>query len=132
MTNRINRKTLLGKRGQRGSMAGVVLALLIVASVIFLGARLTPVYLDHSAMVTVMQKMSQENDLALLNDAKIRETMGVRLKINNIRKFDLKENLKIFRGTSGVELALDYEIRIDLFANLYLIAVFENKVPLRD
>jgi hypothetical protein len=132
MTNRINRKTLLGKRGQRGSMAGVVLALLIVASVIFLGARLTPVYLDHSAMVTVMQKMSQENDLALLNDAKIRETMGVRLKINNIRKFDLKENLKIFRGTSGVELVLDYEIRIDLFANLYLIAVFENKVPLRN
>ena len=83
-------------------------------------------------MVTVMQKMSQENDLALLNDAKIRETMGVRLKINNIRKFDLKENLKISRGANRVELVLGYEIRIDLFANLYLVAVFENKVPLRD
>ena len=83
-------------------------------------------------MVTVMQKMSQENDLALLNDAKIRETMGVRLKINNIRKFDLKENLKISRGANRVELVLGYEIRIDLFANLYLMAVFENKVPLRD
>jgi hypothetical protein len=132
MTNRTNSKTLLGKRGQRGSMAGVVLALLMAASVIFLGARLTPVYLDHSTMVTVMQKMSQENDLALLNDAKIRETMGVRLKINNIRKFDLKENLKISRGANRVELVLGYEIRIDLFANLYLVAVFENKVPLRD
>ena len=132
MTNRINRKTLLGKRGQRGSMAGVVLALLIVASVIFLGARLTPVYLDHSAMVTVMQKMSQENNLALLHDAKIRDTMGVRLKINNIRNFDLKENLKVTRGRHGTELVLRYEARIDLFANLYLIADFENKVPLRD
>ena len=132
MTNRINRKTLLGKRGQRGSMSGVVLALLTVASVIFLGTRLASVYLDHSTVVTVMQKMSQENDLALLNDAKIRETMGVRLKINNIRKFDLKENLKISRGANRVELVLGYEIRIDLFANLYLVAVFENKVPLRD
>ena len=28
MTNRMNSKTPLGKRGQRGSMAGVVLALL--------------------------------------------------------------------------------------------------------
>ena len=37
MTNRVNSKTLLGKRGQRGSMAGVVLALLMAASVIFLG-----------------------------------------------------------------------------------------------
>ena len=132
MTNRTNSKTLLGKRGQRGSMAGVVLALLMAAPVIFLGVRLTPVYLDHSTMVTVMQKMSQENDLALLNDAKIRETMGVRLKINDIRKFDLEENLKISRGANRVELMLGYEIRIDLFANLYLIAVFENKVPLRD
>ena len=132
MTNRINRKTLLGKRGQRGSMSGVVLALLTVASVIFLGARLTPVYLDHSTMVTVMQKMSQENDLALLRDAKILETMGVRLKINNIRKFDLKDKLKITRGSHGAELVLDYEVRIDLFANLYLIAAFEKKVPLRD
>jgi hypothetical protein len=132
MTNRMSRKTLLGKRRQRGSIAGVVLALLIAASVIFVGLRLTPVYLDHNTMITVMQKMSQENDLALLSDAKIRETMGVRLKINNIRKFDLKENLKISRGANRVELVLGYEIRIDLFANLYLMAVFENKVPLRD
>ena len=128
----MNSKTLLGKRGQRGSMAGVVLALLIAASVIFLGARLTPVYLDHSTMVTVMQKMSQENDLALLNDAKIRETMGVRLKINNIRKFDLKENLKIYRGRDGLGLLLNREVPIDLFANQGLIAAFENKVPFRD
>ena len=72
MTNRIDRRTLLGKRGQRGSMSGVVLALLTVASVIFLVTRLTSVYLDHATVVTVMQKMSQGNDLALLNDAKIR------------------------------------------------------------
>jgi hypothetical protein len=132
MTNRMSRKTLLGKRRQRGSIAGVVLALLIAASVIFVGLRLTPVYLDHNTMITVMQKMSQENDLALLRDAKILETMGVRLKINNIRKFDLKDKLKITRGSHGAELVLDYEVRIDLFANLYLIAAFEKKVPLRD
>jgi hypothetical protein len=119
------------KQCNKRSIAGFVLGLHILASVVFVGSRLTP-YLDHNTMVTVMQKMSQENDLALLNDAKIRETMGVRLEINNIRKFDLKENLKISRGANRVELVLGYEIRIDLFANLYLIAVFENKVPLRD
>ena len=132
MTNRMNRKILLGKSRQKGSVAGVVLALLVLGSVVFLGSRLTSVYLDHNKMIAVMQKMSQENDLALLNDAKIRETMGIRLKINNIRNFDLQENLKIARGKHGAELVLNYEVRIDLFANLGLIAVFENKVPLRD
>jgi hypothetical protein len=128
----MKRKTLLGKGEQKGSLAGGVLALLIVASVTTLGARLTPVYLDHSTMVTVMHKMSQESDLVLLNDAKIRETMGVRLKIDNIRETYLKENLKIARGTNGLGLGLDYEVRTDLFANLYLIAVFDNKVFHRD
>jgi hypothetical protein len=132
MIDGVNRKILLGKRQQRGSMAGVVLTLLVLASVISIGSRLTPLYLDHNTMVTVMEKMSQENDLALQQDAKIRETMRKRLKINNIRKFDLKEHLKIARGTDGTELLLNYEVRIDLFANLGLIAVFEKKVLLRD
>jgi hypothetical protein len=127
----MNRKISLGESGQKGSVAGVVLAFLVLGSVVFMGSRLTPVYLDHNTMVAVMQEMSQENDLALLNDAKIREAMEIRLTISNIRKFDLQENLKIARGKHGAELVLDYEVRIDLVANLGLIAVFENKVPLR-
>ena len=71
MTNRMNRKTLSGKRVQRGSMAGVVFTLLMVVSVIFLGARLTPTYLDHLTMFAVMQKMFQENDLAHPSDANL-------------------------------------------------------------
>jgi hypothetical protein len=128
----MNKKNLLSRRRQRGSIAGVALSLLILASLVSIGSQLLPVYLDHNTMVTVMEKTSQENDLALQRDAKIRETMRKRLKINNIRKFDLKEHLKIARGTDGTELLLNYEVRIDLFANLGLIAVFEKKVLLRD
>ena len=128
----MNKKNLLSRRRQRGSIAGVALSLLILASLVSIGSQLLPVYLDHNTMVTVMEKTSQENDLALQRDAKIRETMRKRLKINNIRKFDLEEHLKIARGEGGAELVLGYEVRIDLFANLGLIAAFENKVPLRD
>ena len=76
--------------------------------------------------------MSQENDLALQHDANIREAMRKRLKTNNIRKFNLEEHLEIARDRDGTELVLDYEVRIDLFANLSLIAAFEKKVSLRD
>ena len=128
----VNRKNSLGKYGQRGSIAGVVLALLILASVFSIGSQLAPLYLDHHTMVAVMEKMSQQNDLALQPDANIRETMRKRLKMNDIRKFDLKSHLDIARGRDGTDLVLDYEVRIDLFANLNLIAAFEKKVPLRD
>ena len=49
------------------------------------------------------------------------------MKINNIQNFELKENLKISCGINRVELGLDHEVRVDLFTNLYLIAVFEKK-----
>ena len=44
--------------------------------------------------------------------------------------FDLGSHLDIARGRDGRDLALEYEVRIDLFANLDLIAAFEKKSPL--
>jgi len=128
----MNRRILQGKQRQRGSMGGVIVILLVVASVVSVGSRVVPLYLDHNTMGTIMEKMSQENGLALKTEASIRDSMRKRLKLNNIRDFDLKENLKIDRSKVGTELVLDYEVRIDLVSNLSLIAAFNKKVPLRD
>jgi hypothetical protein len=128
----MNRRTLQGKYRQTGSMGSIMVILLVVASVVSVGSRVIPLYLDHNTMGTIMEKMSLENGLALESEANIRETMRKRLKMNNIRDFDLKEHLKIDRTKIGTELVLDYEVRIDLVSNLSLIAAFNKKVPLRD
>jgi len=128
----MNRRILQGKHRQRGSMGGVIVILLVVGSVVSVGSRVVPFYLDHNTMGTIMEKMSQENGLALKTEASIRDSMRKRLKLNNIRDFDLKENLKIDRSKVGTELVLDYEVRVDLVSNLSLIAAFNKKVPLRD
>tara|TARA_B110000438_G_scaffold22469_1_gene20292 strand:- start:500 stop:781 length:282 start_codon:yes stop_codon:yes gene_type:complete len=91
-----------------------------------------PLYLDHNAMGTIMEKMSLENGLGLESEGNIRDMMRKRLKINNIRDFDLKEHLKIDHSKVGKELVLDYEVRIELVSNLSLIAAFNKKVSLRD
>ena len=128
----MNRKILQGKHRQRGSMSGIVVILILVASSVSVGSRVIPLYLDHSTMGTIMEKMSLENGLALQSEGNIRDTMRKRLKMNNIRDFDLKEHLKIDRSKLGTELVLDYEVRIELVSNLSLIAAFNKKVPLRD
>ena len=128
----MNRKILQSKHRQRGSIGGVLVILLALASVVSLGSRVIPLYLDHNTMGTIMEKMSLENGLALQSEGNIRETMRKRLKMNNIRDFDLKEHLKIDRSKVGTELVLDYEVRIDLVSNLSLIAAFNKKVSLRD
>jgi len=133
----MGRKILQGnyqqsKHQQRGSIGSVLVILLLVASAFSVGSRVIPLYLDHNTMGNVMEKMSMENGLALQSEASIRETMRKRLKVNNIRDFDLKENLKIDRSKVGTELILDYEVRVDLVSNLSLIAAFNKQVPLRD
>jgi hypothetical protein len=128
----MNRKILQGKHRQRGSMGGIMVILLVVAAVVSVGSRVIPLYLDHNTMGTIMEKMSLENGLALQSEGNIRDTMRKRLKMNNIRDFDLKEHLKIDRGKVGTELVLDYEVRIELVSNLSLIAAFNKKVSLRD
>ena len=128
----MNRKTLQGKHRQRGSIGGVLVILLVVAAVVSVGSRVIPLYLDHNTMGTIMEKMSLENGLALQSEGNIRDTMRKRLKMNNIRDFDLKEHLKIDRSKVGTELVLDYEVRIELVSNLSLIAAFNKKVSLRD
>ncbi len=128
----MNRKTLQGKHRQRGSIGSILVILLVLASVVSVGSRVIPLYLDHNTMGTIMEKMSLENGLALESEGNIRDTMRKRLKINNIRDFDLKEHLKIDRSKVGTELVLDYEVRIELVSNLSLIAAFNKKVSLRD
>ena len=128
----MNRRVLQGKHRQRGSMGGIMVILLVVAAVVSVGSRVIPLYLDHNTMGTIMEKMSLENGLALQSEGNIRDTMRKRLKMNNIRDFDLKEHLKIDRSKVGTELVLDYEVRIELVSNLSLIAAFNKKVSLRD
>ena len=128
----MNRKTLQGKHRQRGSIGSILVILLVLASAVSLGSRVIPLYLDHNTMGTIMEKMSLENGLALESEGNIRDTMRKRLKINNIRDFDLKEHLKIDHSKVGTELVLDYEVRIELVSNLSLIAAFNKKVSLRD
>ena len=128
----MNRKTLQGKHRQRGSIGSILVILLVLASAVSLGSRVIPLYLDHNTMGTIMEKMSLENGLALQSEGNIRDTMRKRLKINNIRDFDLKEHLKIDHSKVGTELVLDYEVRIELVSNLSLIAAFNKKVSLRD
>ncbi len=128
----MNRRTPPGKNRQRGSVGGVLVTLLFLTAAVSIGAQLVPLYMDHNTMGTIMEKISEENGMALQSDAGLRETMTKRLRLNNIRDFDLKANLSTDRTQRGTQLVLHYEERIHLVANLDLIATFDKKVPLRD
>lgn len=121
------------KRSQKGSFGGLIIAILLFGGFLSLGASLGPLYMDHNTMSTIMDKMANESGMGSKTDQGIMDSMRQRLKLNNIRDFDLKQHVTIDRSSaSGTELILDYEVRIPLIHNLDLIATFYKKVELRD
>ena len=122
----------LNRSRQRGSMGGVILGVLVFGSVLSLGAKLVPLYMDHNTMSTIMDKMAEESGLGIKNDSQLVDLMKQRLKLNNIRDFPIHEHLEIKRSGRGTEVILDYEVRMPLIHNIDMIASFNKQIELRD
>jgi len=118
---------------QRGlSFFGWLLMILVFGSVITMGMKLLPLYLDHNTMSKVLDGMAAEKGLAGKRQYELEDMIKKRFKVNNVRDFNHKDNLVIKRDKSGVEVIIDYEVRIPLIHNVDLIASFDKSVTLKD
>ena len=118
---------------QRGlSFFGWLLTIMVLGSVITVGLKLIPPYIDHHKMSGVLDSMAEESGMANKRRYELEDMINKRFRVNNIRDFNHKDNLQVKRGKSGVEVILDYEVRVPLFYNLDLIARFDKSVSFKN
>ena len=122
----------LNKNRQAGNLGGWILAILMFGGLLSIGSQVVPLYLDHSTMSTLLDKMAAEPGVSLRGDGELRAMMKQRFKMNNIRDFDIEEHVVIKRTPQGTEVIMDYEVRLPLFFNLDLIAAFDKEAKLSD
>ncbi|MBO6566323.1 MAG: DUF4845 domain-containing protein [Pseudomonadales bacterium] len=113
-------------------MSSLIFAILIFGGMMSIGAKVIPVYMDHNTISNILDKLAEEPGMGSRTDGGIREELRKRLKLNNIREFDIGEHVKIERHGRGTDVLLDYEVRMPMVSNLDLIAHFNKKVELRD
>jgi hypothetical protein len=106
----------------------IILALGAVAS---LAGKLVPLYSDFNVMSNVLDGMAEEDGFVHRTDRSLEETIKKRFRVNGVRSFNIKDNIKINRTSIGVELVMDYEIRMDLIRNIDMILSFDKTVELR-
>lgn len=121
-----------GRFGQTGSVGGWIVILLFVGAAMSMISKLAPLYMDHNTMAKVLDTVAAEEGHSNKSDNQIREMLLKRFKINNIRDFDLKDNLQVERSSKGAALVMDYEVRMPLVGNIDIIASFDKRVDLRD
>ena len=118
---------------QRGlAMGGWLLLIVVFGMAITMGMKLIPFYMDHNTMSSVLDGMAAEDGLAGKRKSDLRGMIQQRFKINNVRGFNVKDNIEIKRTKNGTELIMDYEIRQNLFYNVDLVTAFEKTVELRN
>lgn len=118
---------------QRGvGFAGWLILILVFGGLLTVGTKLFPVYMDHSTMSNLLDKIAEEDGMAEKPKSEINKIVTNRFKLNNIRNFDVDQNIQVNRTKNGTQVVLDYEVRLPVIANLDVIASFNKEVELRN
>lgn len=110
---------------------GWLLTILALGAAASLAGKLVPLYSDFNIMANVLEGMAEEEGFIHKSDAAIAQTMNKRFRVNGVRTFNIKDNIKINRTSNGVELVMDYEIRMDMLRNIDMVVSFDKTVELR-
>jgi phage anti-repressor protein len=110
---------------------GWLLTILALGATASLAGKLVPLYSDFNIMSNVLEGMAEEEGFIHKTDSAIAQTMNKRFRVNGVRTFNIKDNIKINRTSVGVELVMDYEIRMDLLRNIDMVVSFDKTVELR-
>lgn len=120
------RNALPQRRRQAGlSFFGWLIVLCFVGFAVSMGLKLAPHYIDHNAIVGVVEGVSPDVWRGS-SKKKMFDTVDKGLKVNNIRTLKSKDVLKIDRSASVTKVNLDYEIRENLFSNIDVVLVFKK------
>ncbi len=121
-----------GNRQKGLGVAGWLVLILLFGGAMTIGMKLFPVYMDHNTIANVLDGLAVQPGLGAKRNSAIEETILQRLKVNNIRDFNMKQNLKLERDNNGVRIILDYEVRVPLVSNVDLVASFDKEVSLQN
>ncbi|MEX2326748.1 MAG: DUF4845 domain-containing protein [Pseudomonadales bacterium] len=121
-----------GNRQEGLGFTGWLLLILVFGGALTLGLKLVPIYMEHNTMAGVLDGIAAEPGMAQKKNDEIMSMVAKRFNLNNVRDFDLKENIVIKRDRSGAQIVLDYEVRMPFAYNVDMVASFRKEVELRD
>lgn len=116
------------KTAQYGiSAVSMALLLLIGGFLLLLGLRLMPIYLEHWKVVSSLESLSNEPELAAKTGPEILDLLMKRLDVNDVDNVS-KENVEIKRADTSVSVRVKYEVRKELIGNIDAVAKFDDSI----
>ena len=121
--NKLNINNL--KKQQGVSKLGLVVMFFLVAVFLTAGLKVVPLYIDHNLIVGICDELIETGEADNMTISDIRIRVSNTLRINNVTGFDLR-SITLRRENSQAIITVAYERRVELFANLDVIAKFDS------
>lgn len=109
----------------------LVLILLLIAFFTLIILKVGPMYLENFSVVTSMESLKKEPEIASRTGEEILQLLMKRLDINDVDNVKAKD-ISITRTSTGVEVGAKYEVRKDLFGNIAVVGKFDERVQLNE
>lgn len=114
---------------QRGAgFIGLVFILIGLSVMGLLGAKLGPMFIDNITINEVIQQIATDKNTRNMTVKQLRAALEKRLLVNGLDQYAKKANFEKDEGI--VYLTLNYERRASFWANVDLVAKFENEAEL--
>ena len=116
---------------QRGlGWFGLLFVFGTIAFAALIAIKVGPLYMNHMTMVRNVKSVADDETMGAAEPHAIRRALEARWDIDYINQIDDKD-IKIKRSDKGRVLAYDYEARVNLFYNVFVVIHFAGEHPMR-
>jgi DNA-dependent RNA polymerase auxiliary subunit epsilon len=114
---------------QKGMTAiGWLIVLGLIGFFTLLTLKMTPSYLEYYKIVSTLDSL--ENESGIQSPADIRRLLNRRFNISYVETINEKD-VKITSAGPAFRVTADYESRVHLFGNVYVVMAFYKQVKVR-
>jgi len=115
---------------QKGmTLIGWILTFMLLAVIAVVVLKLVPVYLDGYKVYQSLESLKEDDSSRGKNAAQLRTLLMKRLDINLVTDVT-SDNITFSRQGGNTIVEVEYEVRRQLFGNLYAVVVFSKSVEI--
>lgn len=115
-------------RQQGLTFMGFVILMTVIGFFFLLLFKIGPIYLDHYKVVSALQSLKSDPDLASRTPQEIITTLNKRFDIDMIKSVSTKENVYITKDIGQITVQIAYDVTEHILGNIDVIVHFDNSI----
>ena len=111
---------------QRGAFYMTAIMLVLLGGLLTCVLKIAPLYMDHSAIRNSIEALAAKEEYKTMSISDIRKDIIRSLTVNRIEGFDAA-NITLTKEGSMEYIDMNYESRVNIFANIYAVVAFNDR-----